>query len=319
MQDQALDAVLIAGPTASGKSAVALHVAETCNGVIINADAMQVYEEMRVLTARPSAADEARAPHRLYGHVSAREAYSVARWLEDAAGALAEARRMGRLPVIVGGTGLYFKALLEGLSPIPPIPGSIRDHWREEAARRGAPALHELLRERDPQTAARLHPTDTQRLVRALEVLEATGRPLAEWQALPGAPLISRERTVCLVLAPGREDLYRRCDARFEAMIAGGGLEEAARMRALGLAPTLPAMRTIGLRALMAALAGELPLEQARQQAQMETRRYVKRQLTWIRKNMISWKIVQTKQMERTKHEISLMIMSSLDQPIPAA
>jgi tRNA dimethylallyltransferase len=319
MQDRAPDAVLIAGPTASGKSAVALHVAETCNGIVINADSMQVYDEMRVLTARPTPADEARVSHCLYGHVPAREAYSVARWLEDAAGALAEARHAGRLPVIVGGTGLYFKALLEGLSPIPAIPGSIRAHWREEAARRGAPALYELLRERDPETAARLHPTDTQRLLRALEVLEATGRPLAEWQALPGAPLMSRERTVRLVLAAEREDLYRRCDARFEAMIAGGGLEEAARMRALGLAPTLPAMRTIGLRALMAVVAGEMPLDLARQQAQMETRRYVKRQMTWIRKNMISWKLISTKQMERTKDEISLIIMRALDRPIPWA
>ncbi len=317
--DGPLDAVLIAGPTASGKSAVALHVAETCNGVVINADAMQVYRELRILTARPTAADEMRVAHRLYGHVPAGEAYSVARWLGDMATALDEARRDRRLPVIVGGTGLYFKALLEGLSPVPAIPGDIRAHWRAEAARLGAPALHAILSARDAEGAARLRPSDTQRLVRALEVLEATGQPLAHWQALPGTPLVQAERAMRFVLAPERHELYARCDARFESMIAGGALEEAAFMLTLGLDRSLPAMRAIGLRPLMAVIAGRMPLDQARREAQTETRRYVKRQLTWIKSNMITWINIETKQMKRTKHEISRLIISALDQPISTA
>ena len=193
-------AILIAGPTASGKSALALAIAERVGGVIINADSMQVYRELRILSARPTPEEEKRVPHKLYGFVPASEAYSAGRFVRDAAEAIAAARSEGRRPIIVGGTGLYFKALLEGLSPIPRIDDAIRDHWRSEAARRGAAALHRELAQRDATMAARLAPADTQRVVRALEVLEQTGRSLAEWQMDRSPPVVDEAQTVELLL-----------------------------------------------------------------------------------------------------------------------
>src|SRR5690606_36391432 len=198
--------------------------------------------ELRVLTARPTPEEEARAPHALYGFVPAREAYSAGRYVSDAARAIAEAREKGRLPIFVGGTGLYFKALLEGLSPIPAIPSDIRRHWRSEARRVGAEALHKVLRERDPEMGARLRPSDPQRIVRALEVLDATGRSLTEWQSVPGQGVLREEETIRLVLLPDRSELYRRCDARFDTMLRRGALEEVAHLRDLQLDPDLPVM-----------------------------------------------------------------------------
>ncbi|MEE9588429.1 MAG: tRNA (adenosine(37)-N6)-dimethylallyltransferase MiaA [Hyphomicrobiaceae bacterium] len=282
-------AILIAGPTASGKSQLAMDLARARDGVIINADSMQVYRELRILTARPSAADEAALPHRLYGHVSGMDDYSVGRWLEDVTAILGDAEAAGRLAVIVGGTGLYFKALLEGLSPIPDIPVEIRGHWRGLGDELSANALYELLRERDPVMADRLAPSDRQRLVRALEVMDATGKSLAEWQDEPGAPLLRLEDVEAVVVAPEREVLYDRCNRRFDEMMEAGGLEEVQALAALELAPDRPIMRALGVRQLLAVVDGRLARDAALAQAKTETRRYAKRQLTWLRRNMIAW------------------------------
>lgn len=311
-----MDAALIAGPTASGKSAVALAVAQHWNGVIINADSMQVYRELRILTARPSPAEEALAPHKLYGFVPAAEAYSVGRWLEDVRDVLRTTWNEGKLPVIIGGTGLYFKALLEGLSPVPEIPAGIRAHWRGEAARLGAAALHDVLCKRDPEMAARLRASDPQRIVRALEVLDATGRSLASWQNEKGKGVIKADRALRLFLVPDREALYRRCNERFVAMIRAGAIDEAAAVMQLALPASLPAMRAVGLRPLIAHLQGEISLEQAIELGQAETRRYAKRQMTWARSNMISWNLISTQFLERTKQEINIRIAQRLDAPL---
>jgi tRNA dimethylallyltransferase len=212
-------AVLIAGPTASGKSGVALELACRLGGTVINADSMQVYRELRVLTSRPSESEEARAPHRLYGTISAAEACSVGRWLDDVAHALAEAQGQARLPILVGGTGLYFKALTEGLAPVPEIPAELRAYWREQAAKLSREALHQELASRDPAMAARVKPADPQRIVRALEVIDATGVSLAEWQGGSAAPLLGAGEVLPLVIAPEREPLYAAINARFDRMI----------------------------------------------------------------------------------------------------
>lgn len=290
--------ILIAGPTASGKSALALSLARQLDGCIINADSMQVYRELSILTARPGAEEEAQVPHRLYGHVPAHEAYSVGRYAEDAARAIAQAQAQRLRPIITGGTGLYFKALLEGLSPIPPIPESVRAHWRREGEVRGSGALHAVLQERDPVMAGRLNAADTQRVVRALEVLEETGRSLASWQEQPGTPVIAGDAIRLLVTRP-RSELHARADARFDAMMARGALDEAARLAALHLSSELPAMRVLGAGPLIAAVRGELELADAVTRAKAETRQYIKRQETWARRYMISWQSIDTQLMER--------------------
>ena len=285
--------ILIAGPTASGKSALALALAEQLGGVVINADSMQVYAELNILTARPSAVDLARAPHRLYGHVPAAEAYSVGRWLADVARELAAARELSRVPIIVGGTGLYFYALLHGLTPVPDIPLPVRTHWRAEAERLGPEALHAVLAARDPVMAGRLRPSDPQRVTRALEVLDGSGRSLAEWARETGVPLLGEASVVRAVLMPEREDLYARCDRRFDLMLAAGALAEVEALLALGLVTEKPAMRALGVRPLVAHLRGELTLAAAAAQAKAETRHYAKRQTTWIRGRMADWPRVE--------------------------
>jgi tRNA dimethylallyltransferase len=296
MNDRSATAILIAGPTASGKSALALALAEHLGGVIVNADSMQVYDELRILTARPSAEEELRVPHRLYGHIPAREAYSAGRFHREAGAAIAEARAAGRPAIFVGGTGLYFKVLLEGLSPIPDIPEVVRSHWRAEGARRGAADLHGELAQRDPAMAARLMPTDTQRLVRALEVLEGSGKSLAEWQAIPGTPLLAEADTVRLVVSLDRDELYRRCDARFDSMLRSGALEEVQRLRGMQLDPALPAMRALGVGPLMALLEGRMGHDEAATRAKSATRNFAKRQLTWLRRHMIAWEPIHAQQ-----------------------
>jgi len=282
--------ILIAGPTASGKSALALALARERGGVIINADSMQVYRELRVLTARPSEDDEQEAPHWLYGHVSADDAYSVSRWLADVGMALADAQREGLCPIVVGGTGLYFKALTEGLSPVPPIPADVRERWRE-AARRDPMQLYDTLRQRDPAMAARLPATDTQRITRALEVIDATGLSLAEWHGRRGRPLLDGMACERLLVTRSRQELYERCDRRFEAMIVAGALGEVKALAALGLSPDLPAMRALGVAPLLAHLQGALSIDEAVARGQAETRQYVKRQETWARKFMADWSL----------------------------
>ena len=289
-------AILIAGPTASGKSALALRLAEEAGGSIINADSMQVYRELRILTARPSVEDEARVPHLLYGHVPAAEAYSAGRYAREAAAAIAEVRRAGRRPVIVGGTGLYFRALLQGLSPIPEVPADVRAHWRTEAQRLAPEALHASLTARDPEMAARLRPTDPQRVTRALEVLEGTGRSLAYWQDQPGEPVLAEHDTIRLVVMPDREELYRRCDTRFGQMMAQGAMDEVGILARLNLEPGLPAMRALGVAPLLQLLAGELTKQAAIETASAETRQYAKRQLTWLKSNMRSWRSLSTQE-----------------------
>ncbi|MFZ1107750.1 MAG: tRNA (adenosine(37)-N6)-dimethylallyltransferase MiaA [Rhodomicrobium sp.] len=305
-------AVLICGATASGKSALALELARAFGGAVVNADSMQVYAELRVITNRPAPEDEAAAPHRLYGVRPAREPYSAALWLADVKRELAEAKRQGLLPIIVGGTGLYFKALTEGLSEIPEIPDEIRARWRLAAQEQPPQALHAELARRDPQTAARLRPSDPQRIARALEVLDATGRPLAEWQAAKRPPLLPLAQAFPLAVEVERAELYRRCDARFDAMIAGGAVEEARVLSALGLDPALPAMRAVGLPPLIAYARGEVAFDEAAAQAKTATRNYAKRQITWISSNFKHWKRCNTQDMERTKRDIKSFIQSGL-------
>ncbi len=282
-------AILIAGPTASGKSAAALDFAERFGGAVINADSMQVYRELAVLTARPSEGEMRRVPHRLYGTVPAREAYSVGRFVEDAARALGEATGEGRLPVLVGGTGLYFKALTEGLAAVPDVPPEIRAHWRGEAERVGTAGLYRALQSRDPVMAARLRPSDPQRILRALEVIDATSVSLAEWQGADAAALLRPEQLLMIVIAPEREALYAAIDARFDRMIEQGAIEEVRALLALGLEPALPAMRAHGVRELAAYLGGGSSLEAAVEKAKTESRRYAKRQMTWARRFMQNW------------------------------
>lgn len=288
-------AILIAGPTASGKSAVAMDVAERLNGVVINADAMQVYAELDVLTSRPSRADEARVPHRLFGCAPAKDAWSAGRWLDAAGGEISAAWQADRVPVIAGGTGLYFKVLEEGLSPIPAVPGTIRDHWRGRLEREGAGVLHGELAQTAPDDAARIEPADGQRVVRALEVLDATGTSLSDHFATARqASVLANADVRRVALMPPREELYGSCDARFEAMLDSGAMDEVERLVAQDLAPDLPAMKAIGVAALAAHLAGKVQLDDAIAQAQKQTRNYAKRQMTWIRNQMADWPKVET-------------------------
>jgi tRNA dimethylallyltransferase len=293
--------VLIAGPTASGKSAVARAIAKACDGVIVNADAMQVYRELRILTARPTPAEESEAPHRLYGTVSASTSFSVGQWLVAATSEIAAAWRSGRIPILVGGTGLYFRALERGLADVPSIPKDIRARVRNMMKENGPGALHDALARLSPGEAQRLSPADGQRLARALEVIEATGRPLADWHA-QGAPLpLDGASVLRLFLLPGRGELIGRIDARFDAMIASGGLAEARDLAALGLDPALPAMKAIGIPELIAASRGMLSIDEAATIAKAATRQYAKRQVTWARSNMISWEWVREQHLERSE------------------
>ncbi|HEY6995043.1 MAG TPA: tRNA (adenosine(37)-N6)-dimethylallyltransferase MiaA [Xanthobacteraceae bacterium] len=289
MSAQAKRAVLIAGSTASGKSALALRLAEDLGGTIVNADSMQVYRDLRIITARPTPQDEARVPHLLYGHVDAVESYSVGRWCVDAGAALAAVERAGRLPIVVGGTGLYFKALTRGLAAVPPIPAAIRSAVRARLKVEGVAPLYAELRDRDPAAAGRLMPGDRARISRALEVVLATGRPLAQWQADGMKPALDPDRAVKIFLDVDRTELYRRIDARFDAMLAAGALEEVRALGRRGLDPALPVMKAHGVPRLLRHLAGETDLATAVAEAKRDTRRYTKRQATWFRHQLPDW------------------------------
>lgn len=274
--------VVIGGPTASGKSPLALDLAETVGGEIINGDSMQVYDELRLLTARPGPDDERRVPHHLYGFMSVAERCSVALWADKARRVTRECLARGNVPIVVGGTGLYLATLIRGLSPIPDVPSSVRADIMTRVAGLAAEDLHDLARTVDPDLAQRIPIGDTQRLIRLLEVHEATGEPLSAWQqqprqnAWPGPVLY-------LVLRPERTVLYQACDDRFDAMMAAGALDEVAGLADRDLRPDLPAMRALGVPSLMAYLRGETGLDEAVQTAKTATRRYAKRQLTWFR------------------------------------
>ncbi len=276
-------AVLIAGPTASGKSVLAVELARATGGVVINADSMQVYRDLRILTARPMPDQEAEAPHRLYGHLDAAINCSVGIWLDDARKALAAAEREGRLPIFVGGTGLYFKALLRGLSAIPPVPPDIREAIRARLERDGIEALHRELSARDPVAGSRLKPRDRARVPRALEVLEATGKPIGEWHADGLPPLLRPDEVQAVFLAPDRAELRARIDQRFARMLGLGALDEIAALALRNLDPMLPAMKALGVPPLLKHLRGEIPLHDARELGSAETRQYAKRQFTWFR------------------------------------
>jgi tRNA dimethylallyltransferase len=273
--------IVVAGPTATGKSALALDLAAAYGGTIINADSLQTYRDLHVLTARPDADAEARAPHRLYGFLDAAERGSAARWRALALAEIEAAFAAGSLPIVVGGTGLYLRALFAGLAPVPDIPPEIRGEAAALYRSLGGAAFHERLASLDPTAAARLPPGDRQRLIRAFEVVRATGVPLGEWQRRPAVAAPYRFAT--LLLMPPREAIYAAGDARFAAMIAAGGLAEAAALLARGLDPGLPAMKAVGLPELFAHLRGEVGLSEAIAAAQQATRRYAKRQVTWFR------------------------------------
>ncbi len=276
-------AFLIAGPTASGKTALALDIAERVGGAVVNADSMQVYRDFRILTARPAPQEESRAPHLLFGHVDASVNYSVGRWLADFAATLADLDARGLTPVVVGGTGMYFKAALQGLSNIPAVPDAVRLAVRAAAQGKTPQQLYAELAACDPQTAIRLRPTDPQRLLRALEVFAATGKPLVAYQGPRNPPLLDASACRRVFLAPERIALYARIDQRYEKMIVDGALDEVEALRARRLDPTLPAMRAHGAPHLMEFLNGEISLSAAIARGQSDTRRYARRQFTFAR------------------------------------
>ena len=280
------DVILIAGPTASGKSALALALAEKLGGAVINADSMQVYRDLRIITARPTPEEERRAPHRLYGRVDAAENYSVGRWCREAAETLATTRRYGRPAIVVGGTGLYFNALTRGLAAVPPVPKDVRDEVRARLTSEGVAALHAELKRHDPAAAARLMPGDRARITRALEVVLATGRSLLDWHEENKPAGLDAAGAAKIFLMPDRDALFRRIDARFDAMIAAGALEEVRTLAARKLAPDLPAMKAHGVPWLIRHLKGEISLHEAVEGAKRDTRQYTKRQATWFRNQL---------------------------------
>jgi tRNA dimethylallyltransferase len=275
--------VVIAGPTASGKSKLALAVARAFGGTVINADSMQVYRELRVLTARPSVAEEAEVPHRLYGILSAAERGTAGRWAALAGDAVAGAHAAGRLPILAGGTGFYLKALMDGLSAIPEVSAEARAEATARHRELGAAAFHAEVGRIDPAAAGRVAPSDAQRLTRAYEVWLATGRSLSDWQSEPPMPPLPDATFLTYVLDPPRAALNAACDARFDAMLAAGALDEVETLRQMRLDPTLPAMKALGVPDLLAYLKGRLPYETAVAQAKLATRQFAKRQSTWFR------------------------------------
>lgn len=279
---------LIAGPTASGKSRLAMQRARETGAVVINADSQQLYADLRVLSARPSVEDEAEIPHRLYGVADAADAWSVGRWSRAVMDLLAELAAEGRPVLLVGGTGLYFNALTKGLADIPPVPADIRDAVQAEFDAEGEAAFRRRLAEVDPAAEAAIFPADRQRLVRALSVHRASGRALSDWKA-DTRPLLAPDSYDALVVGPPRERLYASCDARVKMMMAQGALDEVRALVARDLSPDLPAMKAVGVRELAAHLEGELSLEDAVAAVKQSTRNYAKRQLTWFRNQQRDW------------------------------
>jgi tRNA dimethylallyltransferase len=279
---------LIAGPTASGKSALALRLAQATGGEIVNADSMQLYADLRVVTARPSVGEEAQAPHHLFGTVDAADGWSVGRWLRAATEVLREIAARGRPAILVGGTGLYFRALTHGLADVPKIPAEFRRRAEAEYEALGEDAFRARLAGPDPAAAQRIAPGDRQRLVRAWEVYAATETPLSDWQST-GEPAVAPGTWRPVTLVPPREALYARCDARLAAMVEAGALDEVRALAARDLDPALPVMKAVGVREFASHLRGEIPLPAALAAAQQQTRNYAKRQTTWMRGQMADW------------------------------
>jgi len=281
--------ILIAGPTASGKSAYAINLARQYNGLIINTDSMQVYRQLRIITARPDEQEVQQCPHLLYGHMDGREPYSVALWLNEAEQALELARKEGKTPIFVGGTGLYFKGLTEGLSPVPVLDPQIRQKWRNYMSSEisddshDARSLHRELVKRDPVAAEQLRASDHQRLIRALEVIDSTGKSILEWQALnKGQALITGDRVQKVLLMPERSQLHGRINARFDKMVATGALEEVNLLLDQGVGSSMPIMKAIGVPQFAKFLSGEISSDEAVARAKAATRQYAKRQSTWF-------------------------------------
>ena len=299
-------AILIAGPTASGKSALAILLAQTLDGVVVNADSMQVYRDLRIITARPSLEEERQVPHRLFGHVDAAENYSVARWLADVGREITMIEAEGRLPILVGGTGLYFRALTEGLSDIPAVPEAVRAELRAWAEGRTAEEIHARLEAVDPSTAARLRPSDPQRNLRALEVFMATGKPLSAFHDSRSGAVLDVASCVAVFLEPDRDALRQRIDTRFETMMDSGAMEEVEALMVRGLDPALPAMRAHGVPGLIRALRGEISVAEAVAIGKADTRRYAKRQHTWFRHQAPAFDWVRVEDAEGRVMEIQL-------------
>ncbi|MCW9035626.1 MAG: tRNA (adenosine(37)-N6)-dimethylallyltransferase MiaA [Rhodospirillales bacterium] len=305
--------LIVAGPTASGKSSLALDVAIEFNGVVINADSMQVYDILSVITARPSKEDEAKAPHRLYGFLPPAKACSAGFWVEQAITEIKAAWVDGKLPILCGGTGLYLKTIVEGISELPTIPDKYREQATAELKRLGNEGFHQEVAKWDPEIAKRLPPSDSQRLIRAWEVFECTGEPLSVLQKKnkPTPPLPQAQFTQ-IVLAPPREDLYQSCGTRFDKMIEAGALEEVEAIAALNLDPVLPAMKALGVPEILGFLRGNTTLDQAREKSKQTTRNYAKRQSTWFRNQVKGAKVVSTQYSESIRPKIFSFIRQNV-------
>ena len=317
MQNQ-FRAILIAGPTASGKSALAIRLANDLNGVIINADSMQVYKDLQVITARPSDEEEAQAPHRLYGVIDGSEACSAVHWAEMAMIEIQNAWDNEQLPILVGGTGMYFKVLLEGMVTIPPIDESIRQQVRAEVEEFGPQAMHDKLKSQDPAAYERLAPADSQRISRAMEVVLSTGKALSDWQSDPHeGPLtaLDREGLIAkLVIDIDRGLLYERCDQRLDIMVEEGALDEIKQLLKRQLDPALPLMKALAVPSLSGYLNGDLSFDQAMVDAKTQTRQFSKRQLTWFRNQFTHWERVSA-QLSESEYRVFLNYLNkkSLD------
>lgn len=301
-------ALFIAGPTASGKSALSLRLAKDLNGVIINADSMQVYDGLRIVTACPSEEDEAAAPHRLYRFLDPAETCSAAFWAEKARAEIDEVWDKGQTPIVIGGTGMYFKVLLEGIAKIPDIDPEIRAAVRKECEKEGSAKLHAELTDYDLDAHARLFPGDSQRVSRAVEVFRSTGKALSDWQKETEPGLMQAEdeagKILKLIINPEREILYDRCNRRFDLMIEAGALNEVAALMERNLDPSLPVMRALGVPSLIAILRDEVEKGAAIDDAKMQTRRFAKRQLTWFRNQFSTWERISAQLSESEYRKI---------------
>ena len=304
-----MNAILIAGPTASGKSSIAVELAKKIKGAVINVDSMQVYRELKILTARPESTLVKEVPHFLYGHVEIKTPYSVAQWLIDVKQVLENCKEEGWVPILVGGTGLYFKGLLSGLSKIPPVNPTIRKKWRK--SKKANDELYSILQRDDPESAARLKLTDRQRVLRALEVIESTGESLIYWQREKSDPLLNYERCVRIVLNPQRDWLKTRINLRFDEMINAGAIEEVKLVEKFSLTEDNTANKAIGLRPLRAYLRGEMELNAATEKCKTETHRYAKRQDTWFRNQMKDWQRINPEEVSSV--EICDKILSEFE------